>query len=196
MIREPFDSIKLTLCGFIAILEYTRGVCVLPNKCACLCKGRKDDKYCKKFGGIHCKNPFQDPLFKNRNVLRPNELFGTRDCWSGYEGLVDENDNFVSCHMTIYEPDYFTEHTVDIILWSSVSFIAFLILFWCIRRKFVLKHLSKRIARRKNRRDSIQNAFTHREQMPSVKNASPPFMPTQRPGTATSTRARHTFRSR
>lgn len=175
---------------------------MLPNKCACLCKGRKDKQYCKKFGGLFCRSPFHDPLYKHRNVLEPNELFGTRNCWSGYEGAVDEYDDFTSCHMVIYEPDYFTENTKDIIIGVSLSIVVLLISYWFIRRKFRQRDQRQRIERRKQRRDSLQNAFTHREIMTEN---TPRIESDSRPGTAssvrsrtgsTTSRARHTLRNR
>ena len=92
-------------------------------QCTCLCKARYDSKLCRAVGGMFCVAPFQDPFFKFRNVLAPNELFGTRSCISGYEGLVDDNDKFISCHMTIYEPTKWVRHSGVIIIFTFIAFI-------------------------------------------------------------------------
>ena len=139
------------------------------------------------FGGSHCRAPFQDSLHKHRNVLEPNELFGTRDCWSGYEGAVDEYDDFISCHMVIYEPDYFTENTMDIVIGTSVSIALILISSWYIKRKLHNRQQQKRMERRKQRRGSLQNAFTHRETIHDEMSVN---VDVSRPGTASSARSR------
>ena len=145
------------------ILGYHRGKCVLPNKCACLCKGRRDKKYCKKFGGSYCKKPFQDSLYKHRVLLEPDEVFGTRDCWSGFEGAVDEYDDFISCHMVIYEADYVTRNTVDIIVGFSIGIVLFALLCWYIKRRLRNREDQKRAKLRKEKRDTTLNAFIHHE---------------------------------
>ena len=50
-------------------------------------------------------------IFRKRNILAPNEQFGTRGCYSGFEGLVNENDLFSSCHIRIFEPNLYQRHT-------------------------------------------------------------------------------------
>lgn len=49
--------------------------------------------------------------FRKRNILSPNEQFGTRGCYSGFEGVVNENDLFSSCHIRIFEPNLYQRHT-------------------------------------------------------------------------------------
>ena len=91
-----------------------RGQCALPNQCACTCFAEYNARFCRGIGGKkYCTKPFQDPLYRLRNVLLPNEIFGTRRCASGYEGYVDENtDAFRSCHLNIYEGSAWVRHTV------------------------------------------------------------------------------------
>jgi hypothetical protein len=119
-----------------------RGQCVLPNRCACNCDAEYNTRFCRGIGGKrHCTKPFLDPLYRFRNVLSPNEIFGTRRCASGYEGYVDEHtDAFRSCHLTIYEPSMWVKHTV---LWIFLMIMAVLSLVCCRVR------IAKR--RRKNR---------------------------------------------
>ena len=47
---------------------------------------------------------WQDDCVGWRNVLDVDEMFGTRDCYDGYEGAVDEYDRYQTCHMIIYAP--------------------------------------------------------------------------------------------
>lgn len=107
-----------------------RGQCALPNQCACNCEVEYNTRFCRGIGGKkHCTKPFQDPLYRIRNVLLPNEIFGTRSCASGYEGYVDEQtDAFRSCHLTIYEPSMWVKHTV---LWVFLMIMAVLSMICC-----------------------------------------------------------------
>jgi len=101
-----------------------------------LCRGSFVDELCKKNGGKYCKKAFQDPWFRRRNVLALNEVFGTRNCYSGYEGLVDSDDMFRSCHLTIYEPSFFIRHTTFLITMVISSCLALCVLFgyvWSLR---------------------------------------------------------------
>ena len=107
-----------------------RGQCALPNQCACNCEAEYNIRFCRGIGGKeHCTKPFQDPLYRLRNVLLPNEIFGTRSCASGYEGYADEQtDAFRSCHLTIYEPSMWVKHTV---LWIFLMVMAVLSTICC-----------------------------------------------------------------
>lgn len=143
-----------------------RGVCVRPNQCACNCLGSFDANLCKTHGGKHCKTPFQDPLFRRRNVLKPNEVFGTRDCWSGFEGIVDENDMFGSCHLTIYEPSLFNRYTSLLVSSFVIIFICVCVLLGCIwkaltRRRIVQRKRRQRVKAKKATR--MTHAFAYED---------------------------------
>lgn len=151
-------------------VAYARGNCTMPNQCTCFCKGKYNAQLCETLGGEYCEKPFKDPLIKHRSILAPNELFGTRDCWSGYEGAVDEEtDFFRSCHMTIYEPNYAIRNTVGLITWGTILLcvITFTILY--VRITLHKRYTRRKIERRKTRRprseltDGGPNAFTYRE---------------------------------
>mmetsp|Transcript_33817 Transcript_33817/g.41480 ORF Transcript_33817/g.41480 Transcript_33817/m.41480 type:complete len:173 (+) Transcript_33817:178-696(+) len=146
-------------------VEYYRGNCTLPNQCTCLCKGYYDYEMCRTYGGRYCDTPFHDPLFRFRNVLAPNEIFGTRDCYSGYEGLVNERDGYGSCHLTIYEPDNFTRHSVDYIVWGVIVLVFGSSTYIYVRRKMHRRYIQAKIesrkARRKDARGSGFSAFSH-----------------------------------
>ncbi len=109
---EIFENDPCGMVGFSSLKdEGPRGVCVRPNQCKCTCRGEYNYKLCRRHGGKHCKTPFHDLLFARRNVLSQNEVFGTGTCWSGYQGVVDIDDNFSSCHLTIYVPPVWVRHT-------------------------------------------------------------------------------------
>lgn len=144
-----------------------RGNCTMPNQCTCVCRETYDARLCEEFGGDHCKVPFHDPLYKYRNVLAPNEMFGTRSCYSGYEGMVDERDFFKSCHMKIFEPDYVTEKTIDLLVWGAITLVFGTGSYIYVRRKLHRRHIMAKMERRKTRRLSEitgggRNAFAFR----------------------------------
>ena len=109
-------------------------------------------KLCRVLGDSSCQKPFFDSLFKFRNVLKADEIFGTRTCHSGFEGVVDDADNFMSCHLQIYEPSYFVEKSFSIIFWTVLSLLAGVIAFIRIRRRLYERHLFEKIERRRMRR--------------------------------------------
>jgi len=162
-----FEEDPCGMSGFSSLHhEGPRGVCSLPNQCTCNCQGSYDDDLCRKIGGKYCQTPFNDPLFRERNVLAPNEIFGTRNCYSGYEGLVDGNDLFASCHLRIYEPSFYVRHTRAIVSLSIFSGIALCLLaanFWT---KFTRQQRSRQKERRANSsaqsaNNNMQHALAH-----------------------------------
>ena len=95
----------------------SRGNCTAPNECTCWCKAKYIENICMRKGGIgifgpwtahrECRGPFQDLLGKGpafavmdmvnyRNLLDPDEMFGTRSCRRGFEGTVNETFQPVS----------------------------------------------------------------------------------------------------
>eukprot|EP00986_Skeletonema_menzelii_P000400 scaffold111_cov142-Skeletonema_menzelii.AAC.23 len=139
-------------CGMVGFSsskdDGPRGSCVSPNQCKCTCKGEYNYKLCRKHGGEHCKTPFQDPLFKRRNVLAPNEVFGTRNCYSGYEGVVDVDDMFSSCHLRIYEPPIYIRHTRGLLALFVFIAIALFILVAYTKAKILMRRKKLRRERR------------------------------------------------
>ena len=65
---------------------------------------------------------YSDPLFRRRNILQPNEVLDSRTCYSGYEGAVNEEDKFTSCHLIIFEPSSaFVRNTIPITIFVSIA---------------------------------------------------------------------------
>ena len=117
-------------------------------------------------GGKYCQTPFRDPLFRKRSVLAQNEVFGTRNCYSGYEGLVDKNDMFSSCHLKIFEPSFFVRHTRAIISSSILSGIGFCFLaisLWNAMRRKERQRQKERRQKERQQSNVGQNAllFAH-----------------------------------
>ena len=84
----------------------------------------------------------------------PEYTFGTTDCAYGYEGNVNDLDQFTTCHQTIYYPTARDRESEGLMIGFTV-FGVFLIIFYYIastrlRRKFLLA----KIERRKTKRSS------------------------------------------
>jgi len=152
-----FEENPCSMVGFSSLHnEGPRGVCSLPNQCTCNCQGSYDEELCRRVGGKYCQTPFHDPLFRDRDVLAPNEVFGTRNCYSGYEGLVDVNDNFSSCHLRIYEPSFYYRHTRAVISLSILSGISLCLL----AAKLWVTFTRQKQSIRKERMRSVQRTNT------------------------------------
>lgn len=162
--EDKVISFESDPCGVVAIhgmrgwkgTKYTRGNCTQPNVCTCLCKIPYNMKACKKKGKF-CNGPWQDPLVAVRNLLTtrgPEYTFGTTDCAFGYEGNVNDIDQFTTCHQTIYYPTSRDRASEGLLIGFSI-FGFFLIIFYRVasqrlRRKFLLA----KIERRKTKRSS------------------------------------------
>ena len=130
-------------------------------QCTCDCKGSYDKELCQLFGGKHCRTPFQDSLHQFRNVLAPNQVFGTRSCYSGFEGSVDDNDKFMSCHMNIYEPTYIIENSISLLFWCTLAFVGGVIAIIYIRISRHRKFSAEQIESRKLRRGAMIHRNSH-----------------------------------
>ena len=98
-----------------------------------------------------CAGPWQDPLYKRRNVLKHRGYtFGTRDCAEGYEGNQDAMDRWTSCHLTIYVPTWYIRYTRRIIAISVVAGFFALIAYETIRRRLKRQYLLAKIERRRS----------------------------------------------
>lgn len=106
-------------------------------------------------GGRYCKKPFQDRLHRFRDVLAPNQLFGSRSCYSGYEGAVDSHDKFISCHMDIYEPSYIVENSISLLFWCSFGMLSAIIAFVYLRVTLHRKFVQDKVANRRLRRGAM-----------------------------------------
>ena len=148
--------------------EYYRGNCTLPNQCTCHCFWSYYPSMCFT-NGNNCTAPWQDlDMFKVRSALEPYQMFGTRDCVDGYEGVVDGKDRYMSCHMEIIVPSTFVRYTFDILVFGTIFSVFFSAGYIYIRRRMKRRYILAKIERRKSRRSSEesvtgadQNAFTY-----------------------------------
>lgn len=58
----------------------------------------------------------QDPLVQYRDVLPVTYAFGTGRCLSGYEGIVSDDDRFLTCHYNIFEPSWLQRNSIPLIV--------------------------------------------------------------------------------
>jgi hypothetical protein len=125
-----------------------------------------NDALCKKLGGKHCQTPFHDSLFCQRDVLAPNEVFGTCNCYSGYKGLVDGDDMFASCHLIIYKPSFFVRYTVAIVTLLILSGICVCLLLIALWMQVMRQYRSRRQQRQQTKpvldtKDKTVGAFSY-----------------------------------
>jgi len=85
-------------------------------------------------------------------VLEIFELFGTRDCYDGYEGHLNQMDRFTTCHLTIVVPTQLEYISMLLIVLSAVAAIIFLLLYFYIRKRIKKRYIEAKIKRRQARR--------------------------------------------
>mmetsp|Transcript_11006 Transcript_11006/g.22017 ORF Transcript_11006/g.22017 Transcript_11006/m.22017 type:complete len:250 (+) Transcript_11006:59-808(+) len=141
-----------------------RGECVLPDECLCLCKQRYNPNKCHLVGGDGssgttpfqfegtCEGAWQDDLYTSRNVLELFEVFGSRDCWEGYEGHQNGMDRFTTCHLTIVVPTQMEYVSMTLIILSVVVGLIGAAVYWYIRKRIKKRALEAKIKRRQARR--------------------------------------------
>ena len=137
---------------------FFNGNCTLPNQCTCNCFSEYSPVMCAEKGDETCNAPWHDiNLYLFRSVLEPNEMFGSRDCSDGFEGLLDGSDRFMSCHMTIKVGSTFEQFTFDIALWTSLGSMVLTGAWIYVRRRLKRLSIIAKIERRKSRRSSEES---------------------------------------
>jgi hypothetical protein len=165
--EEKVIAFESDPCGVEAIYgrhgwhgnKYTRGNCTQPNVCTCLCKERYNRKACKRHGD-QCNGPWQDPLSSLRNILSsrgPEYTFGSTDCAYGYEGNVNELDQFTTCHQTIYYPSQAERYALILIIVCSVVGFLLCIAYYKIRQRLRRRYLKMKIEKRKKALGVLNN---------------------------------------
>jgi hypothetical protein len=159
------------------------GNCTMPNVCTCLCKDYYHPDKCRKYGA-HCKKAWKDPLGRSLPV---GFIFGgtsrafakyesdvivsafdesSRNCPDGYEGNVDSNLRFTSCHLKIYVPEWWERDSIILIAVSSVLLFLGISGYLVLRRKLKQRYLLAKAERRRSRRSSDDSdgggAFGHK----------------------------------
>jgi hypothetical protein len=121
----------------------SRGNCTAPNECTCWCKAKYIENICLRKGGVglfgpwtahrECRGPFQDLLGKGpafsvmdmvnyRNLLDPDEMFGTRSCRRGFEGTVNgcvEINQCVGCTRQFFTKSFLGDDAAVLARWSG-----------------------------------------------------------------------------
>jgi len=160
-----------------------QGNCTLPNVCTCLCKDYYHKNKCKKYGS-HCKKSWRDPLGRSipsgytfggfvRNYMTyesdaipAGEGESSRACADGYEGNVDSNLRFTSCHLKIYVPEWWERDSIILIAVSGVLFFLGSVGYVVLRRKLKQRFLLAKAERRRSRKSSENadnaGAFGHK----------------------------------
>ena len=148
--------------------KYARGNCTEPNICTCLCKESYSPKACTKIGS-QCDGPWQDPMVSVRDLVSargPEFTFGSSDCYYGYEGNVNEMDQFVTCHQTIYRPGGIEQYSVEIIaVLCIVGFVAGVTYYFVsarLRQKFILAKIERRRSKRSSEESLLGNKRSKR----------------------------------
>jgi hypothetical protein len=139
-----------------------QGNCTLPSKCTCLCRQRYDPKVCEETGEL-CEKPWQDPF--NR-ILPPGYIYGTKDCVDGFQGIEDENGNFMSCHLQIYVPSLWRRYTVSAVTILTVLGAIGLLGWYYIRKQIKRRLLLAKAERRRSRKNSEENSFNSAKTTP------------------------------
>jgi len=162
--EEKVVAFELDPCGLEILygteevdgVDYLRGNCTAPNECTCLCKYDYNPHDCHAWDE-NCWGPFQDPMVQYRDILNLGYIFGTRDCYVGYEGNEDEYGRFTTCHLEIFEPSWAERYSQQIIAVSVVGGVLAAITYCCVRRRIKRKMLLAKIERRRSRRSSEES---------------------------------------
>ena len=100
-----------------------------------------------------------------RNLLDPDQIFGTRSCRRGFEGTVNETfDRYMTCHQRIFIPTSFEAWTLSWLIVISIVTVVVVVTYLYIRRKMKRKYLMAKIERRRSRRSSEESARNSQQQ--------------------------------
>ena len=96
----------------------------------------------------------------------PEFTFGSTDCYYGYEGNVNEMDQFVTCHQTIYRPSGLEQYSVEIIaVIVSLGFVTAVTYYFVsarLRQKFILAKIERRRSKRSSEESLLGNKRSKR----------------------------------
>ena len=123
----------------------SRGNCTRPNTCTCFCRVRAY----KTAGGSWSDSPWQDSLGR---ALAPGFTYGHYSCVDGYEGNLNADGTFSTCHLAIFVPSFLTRNTVTILIAGLSSGIAVIISALITRRQLKLRAAQIKTDRRRTRR--------------------------------------------
>ena len=123
----------------------SRGNCTRPNTCTCFCRVRAY----KDAGGALSDGPWQDPLGR---ALAPGFVYGRFACVDGYEGNLNADGTFSTCHLAIFVPSFLTRNTVLLLISVLSSIGGFIIFALITRRQLQIRATQVKTDRRRTRR--------------------------------------------
>jgi len=159
------QDFELDPCGQSILEEYNgalvgKGNCSAPNTCTCLCKDRtwldEDNELVEL--------PWIDPLERE---LPPGYEFGFSDCLDGYQGTLNDDGSFRTCHLAIYVPTTLERFSLTFIVLGTILGVGLLIFYYFLRRKLRERYMLAKAERRRSRRSSEEqqrhkpSAFGH-----------------------------------
>lgn len=150
------QQFELDPCGSELTEEWNgmtvgRGNCSSPDTCTCLCKSRS---WLDADGNL-VEEPWTDPL--NRG-LQPGFIYGDSDCLNGYQGYLNPDGSFRTCHLTIYVPTWFERNTILIIVLVAVFIVVAIAVGIFVQRKLRQRYVAMMAQRRASRRTSEESA--------------------------------------
>lgn len=116
--ESKVHAFELDPCGTAGIqfgteiinnMEMGHGNCTLPGLCTCLCRQRFDYDRCQETGEL-CERAWHDPLQRS---LPPGYIYGTKNCFDGFQGMEHEDGRMKSCHLQIYVPAFYERYTAS-----------------------------------------------------------------------------------
>jgi hypothetical protein len=96
-------------------------------------------------------------MVRFRNVLEvkgASYTFGSTECRRGYEGNVNNMDQFVSCHQNIYVPTAWEANSVEIIASLTVGIFLLAVAYYFISARLKQAYILAKIERRRSKRSS------------------------------------------
>lgn len=162
---QRVQDFELDPCGMTLLEEYNgalvgKGNCSAPNTCTCLCKERtwldEDNELVEL--------PWIDPLERE---LPPGYEFGFSDCLDGYQGTLNDDGSFRTCHLTIYVPTTLERYSLTFIVLGTIFGVGLMIFYYFLRRKLRERYMLAKAERRRSRRSSEEqqrhkpSAFGH-----------------------------------
>jgi hypothetical protein len=147
---EVIEQFEYDPCGSSVMedwkgMQIGRGNCSRPGVCTCLCKRRAF----RDRDGLYTDGPWADPL--NR-ALPTGYVFGRFDCIEGFEGNLNSDGTFSSCHLRIYVPTWLERYSLIIIIVSVITIVAIVGAYVILRRQLKKRFLMIKAERRKMRR--------------------------------------------
>jgi len=84
-------------------------------------------------------------------------IYGDSDCLDGYQGYLNPDGSFRTCHLTIYVPTWFERNTILIIILVGVFIIVAIAVGIFVQRKLRQRYLALMAQRRASRRTSEES---------------------------------------